>query len=132
MAESGLTPLGKEIRSHLERLQWSQNRLADEAGVARSTLSRLMRGYQATTAETVDALARTVGVDPLYFMRLAGLPLPADPRGRDPQVERLAQRIDALDPGLRRVALGAVDALLDGLEGLRVAEQVDVWVDGGG
>ena len=64
-----LTPLGKEIQQNLTWLNWSQRELALRSNVARSAISRLMRGKAKPTPETIDAIAKTLNLEPLHLLR---------------------------------------------------------------
>lgn len=108
-----LSPFGKEVQRHLERLRWSRRTLAMYANVGHSTINRLMRGKGDTTPETVRAIADALGVDSLRLMRLAGMPLPKPETQRDPEAEYIAQRLDALPAPVRTKAADALGAVLD-------------------
>lgn len=108
-----LSSLAKEIQKHLERLSWSQRTLAHDAGVGHATISRLIRGTHNPSPETLDAIAKALGVDTLHLMRLAGLPLPPSKVERDPSVEYIAQRLDALPAEMRERAVDVVGGIVD-------------------
>ncbi len=113
-----MTPLGKEIRKHLERAGWSQRTLAINAEITHSAISKIIRGKTKPTPETVDAIGRALNVDPTHLMRLAGIPLPAEKIKRDPSVEFIAQRLDELPKKVRKQAVAAVGAQIDAIDAI--------------
>lgn len=110
-----LTPLGKEIQQNLTRLNWSQRELASRSNVARSAISRLMRGKAKPTPETIDAIAKTLNLEPLHLMRLAGIPLPPKNENLDSAALHIAQRITFLPLPLRKHAINATESLLNAI-----------------
>lgn len=89
----------------------SQQWLAEHAGVAQSTISRLLRGLHEPEPKTLERIANVLGVDPRAFLELAGLPVSRP--ARDPQVEYLAQRLEDLPPGVRGYAIDLVRDAID-------------------
>lgn len=108
-----LTELGQELEEYLQRLGWSRRRLAEEAGLTIATISRLMRGLQPATHENIEAIAAAFQMDPFYLKRRAGLMAPLPGAERDPTVEYIAQRLEALPPAVREEAVDALGAQLD-------------------
>lgn len=60
---SKYTSLGEEINKYLKELDWTQTELSQRSHVARSAISRLMRGKAKPTLETVNAIADALGID---------------------------------------------------------------------
>lgn len=52
--------IGKDIRDARESLDWSQHRLAAEAGVSRPTIARVETGSNISTG-TLEKVARALG-----------------------------------------------------------------------
>lgn len=69
--------IGQVIRSLREEKGWSQEKLALEAGMVTSHVSRIERGERRLPTERLDALASALGTSSAaVFARLEGLPLP--------------------------------------------------------
>ena len=64
--------LGQNIREHRKERRMSQTELAQRAGVALMTISRLERGEHDTHVRTLSQIARGLGVPLLELMRSAG------------------------------------------------------------
>jgi transcriptional regulator with XRE-family HTH domain len=119
-----LIPLGVEIQHHLDRLGWSRNRLAEEARIGNSTVSRLMRGLQPATHDKIEAIAQALQVDPARMKELGGLYVGTRHTERDPRVEFIAERLDNLAPHVREEAIRAVGAVLDSIHHISQHEAV--------
>lgn len=98
--------LGNEINSHLSRLKWSQRRLARESGITSGTISKIMRDEHRASPDTIDAIARALGIDSLYLMNLAGIPVPHE--NVDPSIEYIAQQLASLPKEVREIATDSV------------------------
>jgi transcriptional regulator with XRE-family HTH domain len=64
--------LGQNIREHRKERKMSQTELAQRAGVALMTISRLERGEHDPHVRTLSQIARGLGVPLLELMRSAG------------------------------------------------------------
>ena len=64
--------LGQNIREHRKERKMSQTELAQRAGVALMTISRLERGEHDPHVRTLSQIARGLGVSLLELMRSAG------------------------------------------------------------
>jgi len=64
--------LGQNIREHRKERRMSQTELAQRAGVALMTISRLERGEHDPHVRTLSQIARGLGVPLLELMRTAG------------------------------------------------------------
>jgi transcriptional regulator with XRE-family HTH domain len=113
MSRTELTNFGTELQKYLERRGWSRRRLAEEARIDVSTVSRMMRGLQKPTHKTIESIADALEVDPFHLKRIAGLRVPKPRRERNPEVEYLAQRLDELPPEIQEQALDALGRQLD-------------------
>lgn len=109
---STMTPVGTIIRERLDRRGWSQNKLAAEADVGKSTISRLMHDETLDpTLRTLYRIACALGIDPTCLY-CAVLDVPYE---HDALAERIAQRVTALPDELRPSADRAITSLLDAL-----------------
>jgi transcriptional regulator with XRE-family HTH domain len=64
--------LGQNIREHRKERRMSQTELAQRAGVALMTISRLERGEHDPHVRTLSQIARGLGVPLLELIRSAG------------------------------------------------------------
>lgn len=115
MSKGELTEFGLEIQKYLIQRGWSRRRLAEEARVNVSTVSRMMRGIQKPTHQTVEQLADALKIDPFHLKRIAGLRTAQSSATRHPSVEYLAQRLDELPPNIQEQAVEALSAQLDAI-----------------
>lgn len=108
--------LGRVIQEHLgERTQeW----LAQQVDMRQATISRIIRGQQAPTSDTVRRIAKALGLDEVYLLRLSGHTTTPPPNERDPLVEGLSHRLHSYPPDRRRVLLAMITAMLDGADEL--------------
>lgn len=104
-----LRKLGREIDRLLNGR--SQRWLEEQSGITQATVSRLIHGKHRPSPETLEALARPLGVAPVYLFRLAGLSIPAGQY--DPEAAYIAQRLTALPLELRKEAIDALSIQLD-------------------
>ena len=105
--------LGREIEKALAGR--SQSWLARKSGVGQPTISRLIRGQVKPTPKTLEALANALGLDPLRFMKLAGIPLPLSSEELDPATMHIAQRIAKLPAIPRELAINTIGNMLDAI-----------------
>jgi transcriptional regulator with XRE-family HTH domain len=61
-----LPGLSRRIKARREELKWTQERLAEAAGVSREHVNRVEKGKN-RTPHTVDKLALALGVHPLWL-----------------------------------------------------------------
>jgi transcriptional regulator with XRE-family HTH domain len=59
-----LRTLGKRIRALRDKKGWSQERLADEAGIDRSYMSGIERGVRNMSVLNLAKIAKALGVSP--------------------------------------------------------------------
>lgn len=67
------TPLGALVAAQRKRKGWTQQRLAERAGVTQVTIARLERGDCDPRLSTVQGIADALGHDTSSFLRFAGL-----------------------------------------------------------
>lgn len=89
---------------------WSRVRLAEKAGVARSTIDGWRTNPRPPHNTTVTDVARRLGIDPEEALRLAGVSVPTpstDPAGDEDPTDRLERlwREYRDDPGERGAVL---------------------------
>lgn len=76
--------IGQVIRSLREQKGWSQEKLAFEAGMGTSHVSRIERGERRLPTSRLDALANALGTTPAaMYAELEGLPPPLTPTTQD-------------------------------------------------
>jgi len=56
--------LARTVRALREQRQWSQERLAREAGISTGYVARLEKGQHDPSLSTIEKLARALGVKP--------------------------------------------------------------------
>jgi len=70
--------IGQVIRSLREQKEWSQEKLALEAGMGTSHVSRIERGERRLPTNRLDTLASALGATPAaMYAELEGLPPPS-------------------------------------------------------
>lgn len=52
------------IRRAMNKLDWSQQKLAEVSGVHFVTINRILNGHHDATTEVAEKLAKAVGIDP--------------------------------------------------------------------
>ena len=76
--------IGQVIRSLREQKGWSQEKLALEAGMGTSHVSRIERGERRLPTNRLDSLAGALGTTPAaMYAELEGLPPPMTTMDRD-------------------------------------------------
>ncbi len=76
--------IGQVIRSLREQKGWSQEKLAFDAGMGTSHVSRIERGERRLPTSRLDALANALGTTPAaVYAELEGLPPPPAAAGQD-------------------------------------------------
>lgn len=101
----------------------SQSWLSRQSGVDQSTISRLIRGKNIPTPETLEAIGRVLGLEPVYLMKLAGIPLPRYGEQLDPSAAYIARRLTELPKDIRDDAIDALSTQLDVI--YRLAKRLD-------
>ena len=101
--------VGSQIREARHRASLTQSALAERAGVAFETISRIERGTMNTTVRTLLAIAEALGVDPGALLA-AGDVRPAQ---LDDSLQAVIDPLLAESDGTREVAARLVRALVD-------------------
>lgn len=97
------TPFGERVRRLRERAGLSQRDLARASGVSAVYLGTIERAEKGASIETIEKLARGLGVEPAELLRFDA------PAGSPDPVEKLARKIVGL-------ARGANESKLDRFE----------------
>ncbi len=88
--------IGQVIRSLREQKGWSQEKLALEAGMGTSHVSRIERGERRLPTNRLDALASALGTTPAaMYAELEGLPPPLAATQQDDN-----QKVDFTDEAI--------------------------------
>jgi transcriptional regulator with XRE-family HTH domain len=114
--KSKYVPLGNEIQKYLDRLSWSQRKLARESDIGSSTISKIMRGEHRGTPDTITAIAKVLGLDPLFLMKTAGIPIPLEIS--NPAIDYIAQQLEKLPEPARGLAIKTVRGQVDAFHSL--------------
>ena len=108
----------KYVLSVLDQKDWSMNRLAEEIGVAATTVNRPMRADEPLSAKTISKIFQKTGIDPAPFAP-DGLEEPisvykSGPMGKQPKsrAHRVLETLDDPQPQVP-VAFG-IKIALDG------------------
>ena len=99
--------IGQVIRSLREQKGWSQEKLALDAGMGTSHVSRIERGERRLPTNRLDALATALGTTPAaIYAELEGLPPPLTPptQGDNLQVD-YSPEASELRKTLRKLSL---------------------------
>jgi len=108
-----LTGVGERVTALRGAGRWSQEELAERAGVNVQTLSRLERGVGAVRLDTLAAVASALETTPSGL--LAGLAVSAPPSEtglrEDPRGRELEQAWPGLAPSERRLLVELATAL---------------------
>ena len=106
--------IGQVIRSLREEKGWSQERLALDAGMGTSHVSRIERGERRLPTEKLSALALALGTSPAaMFARLEGLSPPVEANFDEgdltvdcsPEAVELRKTFRKLSPPSRRLVV---------------------------
>jgi transcriptional regulator with XRE-family HTH domain len=69
--ETTPTPLHAAVEARRLELGWSQPALAERSGIGQSHISKIERGAVTPKPETIERLARALGVDPVPWLMAA-------------------------------------------------------------
>lgn len=111
--QTDLQRLGAVISSRLESQDRTQKWLAEKVDVSQPTISRIVQGRYNPDTDVLYRIGQALSVDPLYLLRLAGLPIPDSPL--DPTAAYIARQITELPPDLREKAIELVGEVVDSL-----------------
>lgn len=73
MTEAIAIRFGRALRQEREQHQWSQERLAGEAGLNRSYLGEVERGAAVPSLVTIIKLARALQISPTRLLDASGI-----------------------------------------------------------
>lgn len=123
MTRRELTPFGQWLLEECKSRGITQSDLSLTAGLNRSTVSLIARGYQRPRVTTCLALAGALDLPPEYVLRQAGLMsietgAPVVP----PELRDLVDEIQALPVARRKLVLAAWRATLDAVTAEPAAE----------
>jgi transcriptional regulator with XRE-family HTH domain len=105
-----MTKLSDSVASRIRELRsakgWSQEKLAEESGLSRDAVSRIERGDRGPRLETLELIARAVG---LTLPKLVdfGEPPPRS-RARDDRMRSLQRSLDQVEPWLAQALIAAI------------------------
>lgn len=95
------------VTQQLNSRDWSQRKLAREAGLSHSHVANVIAGNRNPTFEFCYAIAKALGEPPAKVFRIAGL-FDSEPSPDDPTLEELSNLIKNLSPAARREVLAYV------------------------
>jgi y4mF family transcriptional regulator len=72
-----MAAIGERIRQRRDELGWTQDRLAQKAGISKSFLSDLENGKRSVGADTLQAIAEVIGLSLDFLMAGTSAPGPA-------------------------------------------------------
>jgi len=99
------------LQNQLAKRDWSQADLSKRSGLHRAIISKVILGSSMPTPETLETIARGLGLSTEIVFRAAGL-LPPEPETNE-MIEKLNHKINMLSPGARALAEKLLDALLE-------------------
>ncbi len=126
-----LQALADYLRKRKDELGFSFRELSQKAGVSHGALGNALSGSVRPRAETLKKLAAALQVDETHLLRLAGHIETTPSEQRDPVVEKLADTLDTLPPGIRTETAQALNAVLGAtleLERRRTRILMAYWV----
>lgn len=114
MTRRELTPFGQWLLEECKTREITQSDLSLRAGLNRSTVSLVARGYQKPRVTTCLALAGALDLPPEYVLRQAGLmSIDNDAPVVPPELRDLVAEIEQLPYARRKLVLAAWRATLD-------------------
>ncbi len=114
MTRRELTPFGQWLLEECKSRDITQTNLSLMAGLNRSTVSLVARGYQRPRITTCLALAGALNLPPEYVLRQAGLmSIENDAPVVPPELRDLVAEIQELPVERRKLVLAAWRATLD-------------------
>ena len=103
-----LHDVAAHVRASREGRGWSQERLAEAAGLSRDAISRIERGDREPKLATLEAIAAAVGVDVARLMAVGKKPSRIPHRARQQRADVIAQVLSTLEPWLADALTTAV------------------------
>lgn len=104
---------GARLSQLREQMEWSQERLAQEAGVSVKTVGRFERGQHDGRPHTVKALAKALKVDPEAITGPPPPPLGLGETKLDGRLDQMDERIDKLIELVEKLALTVAESVED-------------------
>lgn len=105
-----MTKLSDSVAARIRELRsargWSQEKLAEESCISRDAVSRIERGDRGPRLETLEMIARAVGIT-LPKLVDFGEP-PPRVRARDDRIRSLQRSLDQVEPWLAQALITAV------------------------
>lgn len=99
------------LQSELWKKDWSQSEFSKRSGVHRAIISKIILGSSMPMPETLESIAKGLGVSPTLVFQKAGLlPQKAD---TDEWVEEMNHKMSLLDQAKRPIAEKLLNALLE-------------------
>jgi transcriptional regulator with XRE-family HTH domain len=102
--------IAERIRDLRQAKSWSQERLADEAGLSTNAISRIERGDRGPRLETVAQIATALNM-PLSKLVDFGEPAPRSSRAKDDLTRSGEQLLEKLSPELTKAVIAAIRGL---------------------
>ncbi len=99
------------LQKELGRRDWSQAELSERSGIHRAIISKIILGSSMPMPETLDALAKGLGLSPTLVFQKAGLLQPKP--DNDEWVEEMNHKMGLLDHAKRPMAERLLNALLE-------------------
>jgi transcriptional regulator with XRE-family HTH domain len=97
--------LARNLRSHLLRLEWSENELARRSGVSQKHINNMTNQRTTSSVEVVDAIARAIRLPP-WMLLVEGFDDLAEDQARQLS-EIVASWLGADDTARGRIASAA-------------------------
>jgi transcriptional regulator with XRE-family HTH domain len=109
--------LAEYVQRFIDEQQISQRELADKVGISEYTIRRILNSGD-VNHRTISKLARALGNDVEYLLRLAGYLPSAGYPDIDPALKALCDRTEALPPDWRRAMINVYTTVLDNVEAM--------------
>ena len=97
-----------QIKALRERRSWSQEELAEAAGLSRDAISRIERGDREPKLATLEAIANAVGLELAQLLASDKKPSRSFRRKRDTRVQSIAKTLSSVEPWLADALTSAV------------------------
>lgn len=109
-----LIKLGNRIRDQRQKINMSQEKVAERAGISTNTVSRIEGGQSAMSIDIFIRIVQVLGVD---ANELLGVDSPVE--GEKEQYQKIFYRIQHLKQCEQTVVLQTMEALVNGLRQCR-------------
>jgi transcriptional regulator with XRE-family HTH domain len=91
-----MTALARRIRERLQELEWTQETLAEHAGLATSSVSDILNTKRLPRPETLHKLALALNMAEAELTALAGYAIDGAPTLDEARLQRLARLLQTL------------------------------------